>query len=102
SPGVLAPGMMFTVFGTNLSDGTTATGPATSTLLAGTKVLVNGAAVLMIYASPTQINAVAPLDLGALPSVQMQVVVQSGNATLSSAIITLTVGASPGVFTLNG
>ena len=44
-PGVLAPGELFSVFGTSLSDGSTGSGASSfPTRLAGARVLVNGTA----------------------------------------------------------
>src|SRR6476659_4985518 len=67
APGVLAPGVIFSVFGTSLSDGTTAMDLSTQlpTRLAGARLLVNGIAAPLIYASPKQINAQFPLELAA-------------------------------------
>src|ERR1700676_1536556 len=64
-PPILAPGVIFAVFGTSLSDGTTAFAATSSppTRLAGARLLVNGVAAPLFYASPGQINAQFPVEL---------------------------------------
>jgi uncharacterized protein (TIGR03437 family) len=102
--GALAPGVIFAVFGTNLTDGTSASAPAIplSTRLASSSVLVNGFAAPLYYASPTQINAQFPVELGGLTGATIQVQVQTGGNTLVSPSITVPVGSSsPAIFTLD-
>jgi len=61
----MAPGSLISVFGQNLTSGSTlqfASAPL-PVKLAGTMVLVNGAPVPLLYASPTQVNAQLPFNL---------------------------------------
>jgi uncharacterized protein (TIGR03437 family) len=59
----MAPGGLFTIFGTNLAT-TTAQAAVTPlpTNLGGTEVVVNGRLAPLLYVSPTQINAQFPVD----------------------------------------
>ncbi len=53
----LAPGALASAFGTDLAAATEqAKGLPLPTELAGTRVLVNGKAALLLYVSPSQIN----------------------------------------------
>jgi uncharacterized protein (TIGR03437 family) len=104
-PGVLAPGVIFAVFGTSLSNGTTAAAPAASSLptrLAGARVLVNGVAAPLFYASPGLINAQFPVELAGITNASLQVEVQSASGTVTSPTITVAVAPySLGIFTLD-
>lgn len=68
-PMVISAGSWFSIFGTNLTTGSALASDLHSpfTKLAGTTVKVNGAAVPLSYASPSQINAYLPLDQATLP-----------------------------------
>ncbi|MBI4464982.1 MAG: hypothetical protein HY647_09785 [Acidobacteria bacterium] len=100
----LAPGVIFSLFGTNLTDGNTA-GAVDAPLprqLAGARVLVNGTAAPLYYASPLQINAQFPVELTGLSSAQVQIEVTRTTGTVSSSPLTVSVApVSPGIFTLN-
>lgn len=63
-PMVISAGSWFTILGSNLNSRLGAGGERrlTADKLAGTVVKVNGAAVPLSYASPTQINAYLPLQ----------------------------------------
>src|SRR3954463_11735443 len=63
--GTLAPGALFSVFGSALTDGSTALASSNPlpTRLAGARVLVNGSPASIFFASPIQINAQFPTDL---------------------------------------
>ncbi len=67
SPAALSPGVIFSIFGENLTRGATASAltPDAPRKLAGSVVRVNGEAVPLFYASPGQINGVAPTMLPA-------------------------------------
>jgi len=102
-PGVLAPGVILSVFGTSLSDGTTAMDLSTQlpTRLAGARLLVNGIPAPLIYASPKQINAQFPVELSATTAV-IQVEVTSASGTSNSQSVNVSVASySPGIFTLD-
>ncbi len=99
----LAPGSIFSVFGTSLTDGTTssAANPFTAlpTKLSGARLLVNGVAAPLIFASPLQMNAQFPVELSAITSATIQVEV---NGTATSAPFPVNVASySPGIFTLD-
>ena len=96
----LAPGVIFSIFGTSLTDGTTAAATSTPlpSRLAGARVLVNGAPAPLFFASPLQINAQFPVDVTGLASVQVEV--QTASGTVTSEPASVAVGsASPGIFT---
>jgi uncharacterized protein (TIGR03437 family) len=99
--GPIAPGELFTIKGTNL-------GPATGTVfsvnngtvagtLAGTTVTVGSMAAPVLYASETQINAIAPYEISNEALAVVQVQYQGGAATQAVQLQS----ASPGAFTLN-
>ena len=97
----LAPGVIFSIFGTSLTDGTTAEVARTPlpTRLAGARVLVNGTPAPLFFASPLQINAQFPVEEVTGPA-SVQVEVNTPNVTVTSEPATVTVGsASPGIFT---
>ncbi len=94
------PGALVSIFGSNLA-GTTA---AASSLplpvqLGGTQVIIGGVAMPLLYAGPSQINAMVPFPL-AVNTVQ-QVIVQSSGALSVPEPETVAPGA-PAAFTLNG
>lgn len=101
----LAPGVIFSVFGLSLSDGTTVSAPATPPLptrLAGTTLLVNGTAAPLYYVSPTQINAEFPVELANVANVSIQVQVQVGASLATSTSVSVGVSAySPSILTLD-
>jgi uncharacterized protein len=66
APGrALAPGAYIAIYGQNLTTGSTwaATGSTLPLNLVGTTVLVNGAPIPLLYASPRQVNARLPPNL---------------------------------------
>jgi uncharacterized protein (TIGR03437 family) len=100
----LAPGVLFSVFGVGavLTDGSTAGAGITPlpTRLAGARLLVNGVAAPLFYASPGQINAQFPVELAGVTSATVQVEVQSARGTVTSPAVTVPVAPfSPGIFT---
>ena len=100
----MAPGVIFSIFGTNLTDGGQADAVNTPlpTRLAGARVLVNNVAAPLFFVSPLQINAQFPVELAGLAEAQIQVEVQTSGGTLTSAPEPVTVAsASPGIFTLD-
>jgi len=102
----LAPGVIFSIFGTSLTDGTTAeaTRSPLPTRLAGARVLVNGTPAPLFFASPLQINAQFPVEEVTGPA-SVEVEVNTPSGTVTSEPTTVAVGsASPGIFTwdLNG
>ena len=102
--GVLAPGVIFSPFGTDLTDGRTLGAPSTPlpTQLAGARLLVNGIAAPLFFASPLQINAQFPVELAGVTSASIQVEVQTEAGMVLSPAITVSVEPfSPGIFTLD-
>src|ERR1041385_5436980 len=72
----LAPGSLISIYGNNLTSGSTMQADFTRTLpvkLAGTMVRVDGVAIPLLYVSPSQINAQLPMDLSAGPTSTLQV-----------------------------
>jgi uncharacterized protein (TIGR03437 family) len=99
----LAPGVIFSVFGSSMTDGTSASASdiPLPTRLAGARLLADGTAVPLFFASPGQINAQLPTGLSG-NTVSLQVEVQGSNGTLlSTARVVSSTSTSPGVFTLD-
>lgn len=92
-PMVISAGSWFTIFGTNLTAGSALAAGTHAPLahLAGTVVQVNGAAVPLSYASPSQINAYLPLDAAPRPCTM-----SAGAADCSQGEFDVTVSASGG------
>ncbi len=66
TPRAISPGTIFTVYGENFTPGSVSgtVGAEPPPKLAGAVVEMNGAPVPILYASPGQINAVAPFAIG--------------------------------------
>ncbi len=92
---VFAPGMVLSVFGTQLAPSIQAAGsvPLPSGIM-GVSATVNGVAAPLFYVSPTQLNIQVPYEVGAGPAV----VGVSNNGQAASAIFTVSPSA-PGIFT---
>jgi trimeric autotransporter adhesin len=95
------PGALISIFGANLASGT---GTAATTLplptqLAGTQVIIGGVLMPLLYAGPTQINAVVPYPLPV--NTTQQVIVQNALA-LSVPEPNMVAPGAPGAFTVNG
>jgi uncharacterized protein (TIGR03437 family) len=97
--GVIAPGTIVTIFGTNLANKTAVTpGSATPpTTVGGVTVTVGGVPAPIYFVSSTQINAVVSF---ATPTGPQTLTVNTGSATFSQSV---TIGAGrPGIFSLLG
>ena len=95
----LAPGAIFSIFGTGLAVGTEAAGTLPlPTMLASAQVLFDGKPTALFYASPTQINAQAPFELAGAVTTQLQV---SVTGSLSPPVVVPLSPAAPGVFTVS-
>lgn len=96
----VAPGSLFSIFGTGLSAQTaSASTLPLSRNLGGTQVLVNGELAPLVYVSGTQINAQMPIDVPTGQPVSLTIT----NAGVASNAVTVTVpAAAPGLFTLDG
>lgn len=92
----VSPGSLITIFGSNLTNGSQFAGDPHDPpyKLVGTTVKLNGSAVPVLYASPSQVNAYVPLDFKA---VDIDLQVSAGGAASVKARVT---GASttPGIF----
>jgi uncharacterized protein (TIGR03437 family) len=96
----LAPGGLFTIYGTQLADTpASSTGTPLPTTLGNTSVVMAGQSVPLLYAGPTQINAVVPS--GITINTKQQVLVQRGLTYSTPAPIDLA-PAQPAVFLSSG
>ncbi len=97
----VAPGSVFSIFGTNLTGGEIRSAPALPlpTTLGGTTVTVNGRAAPLYYASPGQINAQFPAELSGITSASIVVTTALGSSPAETAVVA---PVSAGVFTLDG
>ncbi|MEX2264611.1 MAG: ThuA domain-containing protein [Bryobacteraceae bacterium] len=95
----LAPGSIVSIFGETLTSGSTlvAARAPWPVKLAGTSVLVNDAAIPLLYVSPGQINAQLPLGLAL--SETARVVVRSVNQSSAPESVRLE-AAAPGLFAI--
>jgi uncharacterized protein (TIGR03437 family) len=101
----LSPGLIFSVFGSNLGPATPLFGevdPSTNALYSNADyvaVFVNGTPAPLLYVGPNQINAVAPYELAG--SVGQSVVVQvNDNGATSNAFNVNVVATAPAIFSL--
>jgi uncharacterized protein (TIGR03437 family) len=96
--GTIAPGEVISIFGAALGPSTGVSAPAGAlpTTLSGTSVLVNGAAIPLLYVSAFQINAQVPFNIAAGGTATLQVNAASGS---SSAITLNTTDVLPGLYT---
>ena len=101
----LAPGTIFSLFGSFLTDGEARAAATTlplSTKLAGTSVLVNGVHAPLFFASPQQINVQLPVELAGLNQASIVVQTENPSGTATSAPISVEVAPfSPGLFSLD-
>jgi uncharacterized protein (TIGR03437 family) len=100
--GQIAPGELFTIFGSGLGPAggagiqLTPDGQYVTTLLAGTRVLFDGMPAPLTYVSNSQINAIVPFELAGAVSTKIQVEVQG---VASSPVTIFIADSSPGIFT---
>jgi uncharacterized protein (TIGR03437 family) len=99
--GAIAPGELITIFGANLGPLSGGSGAVNGNLVSNsvenTQVVIGGTAAPVLYASPTQINAVVPFGVSG-NTTQIQVVYQ-GQPLASITVPVQT--ASPAVFSAN-
>ena len=102
-PASLAPGGIFTVYGQGLGpeplvafDGVS---PFVPTIMGGTRVLLNGEPLPVIYSSARQVSAAAPNSLEPDRSYMLEV---EYNAVRSTPFPLLSVRAAPALFTASG
>ncbi len=101
SPGAVAPGEMFALFGSGLGPAqgatlTMATSDTLSTQIGGVQVLFDGVAAPLIYASNGQINGIVPFEVAG--KAQTSVVVEFNQAP-SSAVTIPVEDSIPSIFT---
>lgn len=105
APQYVAPGEMVTLFGAGLGPTEMATfappapGGSIATLLGGTRVLVDGAAVPLIYTMDEQVAAMIPFAVDGRATVLIQV---EYNGVLSTGVSFPVRASVPGVFTTSG
>jgi uncharacterized protein (TIGR03437 family) len=99
-PGMVAPGGLFSIFGTSLASQTAAAqNLPLPTTLGKAQVLVNGIPAPLVYVSGGQINAQMPVGIATGQPATFAVV----NGTVSSNTVSLDLpAAAPGIFTTNG
>jgi uncharacterized protein (TIGR03437 family) len=98
--GMVAPGSLFSIFGTGLSTQTaSAQILPLPTTLGQTQVLVNGTLAPLVYVADGQINAQMPVGTPTGQAITLTVT----SASATSNTVTLNVPpAAPGIFTTNG
>ncbi len=100
--GGISPGLIVTVFGTEIGPAQlaglqlTSSGTRVDTIAGGTRVLFDGVAAPMIYALSGQVSCVAPYALAGKISTQVQA---EYNGQRSNAVTVPVQAASPAVFT---
>ncbi|HEY7679675.1 MAG TPA: hypothetical protein VIC04_04090, partial [Terriglobia bacterium] len=94
-PGPIAPGMLASLFGTNLAASAAAASdlPPLPTSLAGTTLLVDGTPAPLFYAAPSQLNFQVPVGLIG-PAAELRLQTAAGEAVLHIA----RAEARPGIF----
>ncbi len=102
-PGPLSAGMLFTIIGTDLGPAQAVSGNVVNgrftTSLSGVRVLFDGIAAPVLYASSTQINAAVPYQLFGRAFTQMTV---EYNGVSSTALAPRIADTAPGIFTIDG
>jgi uncharacterized protein (TIGR03437 family) len=98
--GRLAPAELISLYGLHIGPAAPASGAFDTagflpTTLAGVQVTINGTAAPMLYVSDAQINLVAPLELTAGSSVELQI---TRSGTPLPAFRTMVDSTDPGVF----
>ncbi len=100
APGPLAPGEFITIFGSNIGPAKPAglhltdTG-AVDNLVSDTRVLFDGTAAPMVYASDSQVSVIVPYEVSGQPSTQLQV---EYKGVRSTPLLVRIVAASPAIF----
>jgi uncharacterized protein (TIGR03437 family) len=99
-PGPVAPGELVTLIGSGIGPVSAhqPTGSASSNTLGGTSVLFNGIPAPLLYAAPTQINAIVPFGVSGKTTAQVTVTAQ--DHTIASVALAVAASA-PAIFTLD-
>ena len=104
----VAPGMIVSIFGNNLSDTVAIPpNPAASELpreLGGVRVYIDGISAPLYYVSPTQLNAQVPVEAYDTQSMNAYVrtVHTDGTVTASNVVALPVIVANPGIFAYYG
>ena len=88
----VAPGSLVSIFGQNLTSGSRMSA-VDATRLAGTSVLLNGMALPVLFASPSQVNVRLPNELPAGPAFTLR-----AGVALSEPVKLGAAPATPGIF----
>jgi uncharacterized protein (TIGR03437 family) len=101
SESAVAPGSLFSIYGRNLTSGSTeqAAGLPLPVTLAGTMVSINGHFSPLYFVSPGQINAQIPVDIPAGQQIGVQIVVGELRSNVEMVPVT---DVSPGIFAILG
>jgi uncharacterized protein (TIGR03437 family) len=99
-PGPLAPGEVVTLIGAGIGPASSQqpVGSSSSTVLAGASVLFDGTPAPLLYAEPSQINAVVPYGVSGKTATQLEVTSQG---EMIARVSLSTAATVPAIFTLN-
>ena len=97
--GPIAPGEIITLFGSGIGPASAQQplGSASSTLLAGSRVLFDGTPAPLLYAAPNQINAIVPYRVDGKTTTQLEV--ESQGQVIAGLPLSVAT-AVPAIFTL--
>jgi uncharacterized protein (TIGR03437 family) len=94
--GQIAPGSLFSIFGSGLASSTLSNpGSTLPDRIGQTSVTIGGKTAGLLYVSPTQINAQAPYELASDPASGVMVTVNGVSSVAASVTVT---SAAPGIF----
>jgi len=93
--GTVAPGSLISIYGADLTVGGAASGEY-EFKLAGTSVKANGVPVPLLYASPSQVNALLPLGAGNVVDLELRLAGEFSIVRVAKA------ASTPGIFTYTG
>ena len=98
--GPIAPGEVITLIGSGIGPATSQQplGSPSSTVLAGTSLLFDGKPAPLLYAAPSQINAVVPFGISATTTTQLEV--DSQGQAIARLLLSVAT-AVPAIFTLD-
>ncbi len=100
-PGVIAPGEIISIYGTNLGPATgvgpVINGNSLGTVVSGIEVTFGNTPAPLLYVSATQINAVVPFEISGQLQTQMVI---TNNGSVSTALDLSVAAAAPGIFTV--
>ena len=100
-PGLISPGEIITIFGSNIGPATPANLTLTSagkvsTSIGGTQVFFDGTAAPLIYVSANQINAIVPYEVNGRLQTTMTI---TTSGITSPGIVLRVTDTAPGIFT---